>query len=59
MVDVLVVEFMILFAVIVVSAMGTIRVVAVADVENVGSSGPYDLEKNGYHQCASWMVCQS
>ena len=34
MVDVLVVEFMILFAVIVVAAMGTVGVVAVADMDH-------------------------
>ena len=36
-----------------------VHAVAVANVDNVGSSDPCNLERNGYHQCASWMVCQS
>ena len=31
-------------------------VVAVANVENVGSFDPCNLERNGYHQCASGMA---
>ena len=28
------------------------------NLENVDVSAFNDLERNGYHQCASWMVCQ-